>query len=1084
VTRTRSLVHLLIRASAGTGKTFQLSNRYLALLLCGQPPDRILATTFTRKAAGEILDRIVRRLARAAGDPNQTAELAESLELPTLTQQDCRQALRRLTTNLHRVRVSTLDSYFLSATQAASLELGLPPSWQIVDEADLPSLREEAIARLLAREDIDYLRQLFHWLTKGTTQRSVRQLLASAIEQMYALYLAADARAWRTLPLLAGSTREDLARVEAELQGWLTTGQVTKRWRNAVERVIERLATEDWNALAKNGIVHYLLCGETTYAKQPIPAELVQHLAPLTRHVRAQIQNEIVRQTQASFELLDRYHAQFEQLKLERRVLEFDDMARRLGKFDVADPVGQFAFRLDCVIDNLLLDEFQDTSLSQWNVLQPLAQHTSGRAAGRSFLCVGDRKQAIYGWRGGDADLLDAVAAVLPALEPRALDRSFRSAPVVIDFVNQVHRHLNRHPRSLDCAALHDWSVEFPLHTTSLEKMAGHVSLQTTDYASTIDERRRLANDIAVKTVRKMQQAAPHLTIGVLVTTNECVGQVKSYLQRAGINASEEGGNPLVNSAGVQLVVSLLKLTDHPQDSAARFHLATSPWAAALGLTDYRDAAAAMALSRRVQFDLANFGFGEVVRRWVDQLQPFTNAREQRRLSQLVEMAHEYQRQVESPRDIGFESQYAPPIATAPFVALVEQRRVADPTADPVRVMTVHQAKGLEFDVVILPDLERKLIAQTPVCVAQRPSATQPIETVLRYIDKDVRKIFDERIERVHERDTRWRVREALCLLYVAMTRAVHCLQMIIPPDAPPQSKSGKQSRDADNGSFPFRLDGLLRASLSLPAVLPEGQTVFESGDPNWYLTDSAKPADVVPSTASPLPAKIQLRPSTRPTTRRDLRPSDLRSARERLAGSLSLANQSALQRGTLIHAFLERIEWLDDGPPDDAALAAVGRSLGCSSAVCKAAIAEFQRCLKLPTIRAALCRARYHDLWASEARAGGGWRYEVRREQRLALRVGDDWLSGSIDRLVVIWQQDRPQAAEILDFKTDAVDSPAALAAAAEQYRPQLLSYRRGIARMLHLPDTSVGLSLLFVFRGQEVNVEPLQRPRTANSF
>src|SRR5437016_11508170 len=93
--------HELIRASAGSGKTHQLTNRYLALLAAGVEPDAILATTFTRKAAGEILDRVLERLAEAAADAADAAKLAGQIGADKLTQKDFRALLRRVFIGLH-----------------------------------------------------------------------------------------------------------------------------------------------------------------------------------------------------------------------------------------------------------------------------------------------------------------------------------------------------------------------------------------------------------------------------------------------------------------------------------------------------------------------------------------------------------------------------------------------------------------------------------------------------------------------------------------------------------------------------------------------------------------------------------------------------------------------------------------------------------------------------------------------------------------------------------------------------------------------------------------------------------------------
>ena len=107
----KAFPNVVIRASAGSGKTFQLTNRYLALLNAGIEPDQILATTFTRKAAGEILNRILFRLAQAATDQAERQQLAEDINEKSLSREKCLALLRHTTSSLHRLRVGTLDSF-------------------------------------------------------------------------------------------------------------------------------------------------------------------------------------------------------------------------------------------------------------------------------------------------------------------------------------------------------------------------------------------------------------------------------------------------------------------------------------------------------------------------------------------------------------------------------------------------------------------------------------------------------------------------------------------------------------------------------------------------------------------------------------------------------------------------------------------------------------------------------------------------------------------------------------------------------------------------------------------------------------
>ncbi len=103
----------LVRASAGTGKTYELSNRFIALLACGEKPERILATTFTRKAAGEVRERVMRRLAAAALDPREAARLGEAIG-KKISCTEAGNLLQAVLKNQHRLNICTLDSFFFS----------------------------------------------------------------------------------------------------------------------------------------------------------------------------------------------------------------------------------------------------------------------------------------------------------------------------------------------------------------------------------------------------------------------------------------------------------------------------------------------------------------------------------------------------------------------------------------------------------------------------------------------------------------------------------------------------------------------------------------------------------------------------------------------------------------------------------------------------------------------------------------------------------------------------------------------------------------------------------------------------------
>jgi ATP-dependent exoDNAse (exonuclease V) beta subunit len=397
---------LVIRASAGSGKTYQLSTRYIAQLAT-TTPDRILATTFTRKAAGEILERILLRLADAAVDDAQRAALAQALGRPDLSRGSCLAMLNGLVRNLHRVRVSTLDSFFSRVAGSFALELGLPAGWRLLDEIEDKELRTRAIETVLREGDRHDLVQLVHLLSKGDALRSVTGLVQDTVKELYAVFLETPADAWRPIdgptPLSAAALGATIAELRA------ASLPADKRWIKARGNDADAVESEDWESFVAKGIAAKVLDGEATYCGKEIADSLRNIYQRLLDHAAAIECRILSGQLTAAHDLLTRFDLVYRRMKQAAAGLTFDDVSRRLAvEFSQQEPTG-LAYRLDASLEHLLLDEFQDTSLVQWTVLEPLAKGVAD-GDGSTFFCVGDVKQAIYAWRGGVAEIFDTAS--------------------------------------------------------------------------------------------------------------------------------------------------------------------------------------------------------------------------------------------------------------------------------------------------------------------------------------------------------------------------------------------------------------------------------------------------------------------------------------------------------------------------------------------------------------------------------------------------------------------------------------------------------------------------------------------------
>ncbi|MEN9403386.1 MAG: hypothetical protein RL091_2089, partial [Verrucomicrobiota bacterium] len=140
--------HVMILASAGSGKTYALTNRYVRLLAHGAKPERIAALTFTRKAAGEFFDEILKKLARAAEDEKAARRLAQEIEVPSLQAADFLKLLRSVTASMHRLNLGTLDSFFARVVKAFPLELGLGADFEVLQEYSARMERRRVLRRM------------------------------------------------------------------------------------------------------------------------------------------------------------------------------------------------------------------------------------------------------------------------------------------------------------------------------------------------------------------------------------------------------------------------------------------------------------------------------------------------------------------------------------------------------------------------------------------------------------------------------------------------------------------------------------------------------------------------------------------------------------------------------------------------------------------------------------------------------------------------------------------------------------------------------------------------------------------------
>jgi ATP-dependent helicase/nuclease subunit A len=1035
----------IIRASAGTGKTYQLTRQLLAALLlpgASERPERLLAMTFTRAAAGEIRDRLLGELAEAAADDAAFEEMRPKLPAGT-TRDQLVSLLLELVERLDRMRISTIDAFFMTLARAYAFDLEMPPDWRIADEMEIAELRLRALEDVWETLKPEEVATVLFQLSQGAPSTQVTETLIDLLKESYELVRETGSEAWDWLHPVVDVARDEALTALRMLSAATLGG--TPSFDTARLADVARFEAENWKAFLGTGVAKSILAGNDKYgsAKNVIDARVGGLYEPLIAYARGQLVLSLAARTREIRSVVVRYQRALQVRRQSSPLYGFGDIAYRLRIGGALGLLDVMSYRLDGRLDHLLIDEFQDTSMDQWDVLLPLAEAvTSGGDTERSLMCVGDVKQSLYAWRGGRAELLERLTEQLPAFsgDVRSMSETRRSSPVVLELVNAVFESLESNPALRKEAAVQGakrWCRGFEKHSAFYTDRPGAADLRVVDP----EEDPVL---VAAELAREIHKARPEASIGILVRGNT-KGQIATLVRALGegtpaVAATGRGGNPLSDSVAVELVLSLLTLLDQPRHSVARFHVWRSPLGRMIapGSDPLQEpdgkAFGAFAIKGRAR--VIEVGYAQGVREWIAPLLGEVDAYDLERLSQLLDM-------LASPTLV-------PTLRPSDLVQTIRGQKVPSSSASHVQVMTIHQSKGLEFDVVILPDLGGDLVRQDALLTFQADPLQVP-ERVSAYAAGVIAEAHPALME-MRDAQIAQAVQSSLCVLYVALTRAKHATHCIIEPS----SKSEKALR--------MSYAGLLRGALTdlgQPAIGGEMLWSAADSDGAWELGSAPETQGPVDEISVPWTS-----PKVAGVRRRNLprtSPSRLEGDVDVSGGRVLATDTRALVRGTVVHGWLEALPWCD-ALPEPAELVEAGIGMGATRDEAQGWANDFVGALVQPTL-AALLKRPDTDV---EVRVEQPFEMTVERGSRFGQRLVEErtLVAGSIDRLVIHRSAGEVRRVEVIDYKTDVLNTedPGALAERLKHYAPQLAVYRLAASRLLGCSEDQVETSLMFL--------------------
>jgi ATP-dependent exoDNAse (exonuclease V) beta subunit len=1122
----------IIAASAGSGKTFQLTNRFLELILQEIPVENILASTFTVKASNEILFKIIKKAAETAIDDVTFCALKDNKNydktpfIPSLAKYKTKEQLQplvaRLARELYKMRVGTLDSVFNKIATAFSLELKLPLGWTMVADDDFDRSVLEAVQHVLKNQK-GKLGTILADFYKGETKRSIVSDLVSLAKDYLRIVRETKEEHWSHRRLLRNQLSSDDLDDQLTL---LMNAEVPRNKPNkdfpegkehansvkAKKKIRDFVLAEQWKEILGHTIVQAVYKG-IPYDSKDITGDFHNAIETISDHAFAVEIDKAVGETKAAYKLLKLIAEKYEEVIEKYHSLQFDDITHRLSNA-VSDETNLLAntetlnHRLNAEANHLLFDEFQDTSKPQWNVLRPFVQHADHRTnKNGSVFVVGDMKQAIFGWRGGVAEIFDTVKHDLGINKPDEMPESQRSAPAIIEAVNQLftdicnnkiiqsrdNKNELKHPEYIEAATL--WSGRFQPHVSANrnKNLSGYISLvvcpqdvveseESREEGEEIEGDSESENDGAfdpwhifvAQQIQTLRTDKPDAEIGVLVGRNKEIGKIVAALKAAKdsngepvpIEASQEGGVPLADSIAVQYILSAMKFADHPGDTTAKYHLETSPIELEFSAIDGKlhlkskeklksgyypltgiDYRQSMAIRRNI---IKN-GYGKTIKEFADVLTDFCDSREYELLQKLVELAYQFDKE-----QIG--------VRTKRFISRVETARVESPNAAKVRVMNYYASKGLEFDVVVLPDLKEELTKRYPNYVIARKtspnkitnSAAEPVEWVLRYVEQCMQDRLPKEYQKAFSDRTKNEMIEKLSVLYVAMTRPKRELLLLLQPnklskaDKSPEPKKEVQKDDAYTATY----GGIICAGFNISSLKNvAGQTVTLAGNADWYKYSEFQNKKQIAtiSESETLNCKFESgRVRLVPTTPSSLEQQVFETDASKDGTKHHITNVAL--RGTALHKCFESVQWLDEKPSRADLLKLVERELVREKNDLKSQeiIDDFDKFCQNPAVKKLLSKSNYSK------------EVEVELERRFVVRDIENGilLHGSIDRLVIQKKNGKVTALEIYDYKSGSTDTSV--------YKPQLDAYKRAM-QLLYREVKDIKAYLVYIEKEQD---------------
>ncbi|GAA7488905.1 RecB-like helicase [Helicobacter pylori] len=717
---------MALKASAGSGKTFALSVRFLALLFKGANPSEILTLTFTKKATAEMKERILDYLKilqkenlenekEKEKSQNILKELEEKYRLdPSFVQNSAQKIYQRFLNA--EIRISTIDAFFQSILRKFCWFVGLSANFEVNE--DTKAYQQQLNESFLSALNNKQLEELSVFIAQclsydSYTSDSILEWLRFLKNKLY---------------LFDPNKKEPAFDEEGFLEKLRSLNRQIQSVETASNEAKKAIKCDDFRGFLNSSLTWLEKKSEYRYFKK------FKDEIPTLESECEEIENDLRRYYEARESALFKKFPKFIQLydKATSKIqaLDFDaikDKVHALLNGYEEMPAEFFYFRLDSRIAHILIDEFQDTSLNDYKILAPFIDEIKagiGQAKWhRSVFFVGDVKQSIYGFRGSFSSLFESVSK---DFYHDNLPFNHRSSPLIINYVNTIFK------KAYQNSPTAYWEQKYPKASSNKHARDGYVKVSLV-----ADERELLLEQILQEAKNLLEHRLDPKDITLLCATNDDALEIKNYLQKnlSAIRPSTESSAKLSQFVESKIIKNALEyaLAEEPYKPFYKHSV--------LKLAGYlHDDAIALAGFNPKKESVAGFVW---------------------KVMELFELYGECA-QICLELAVGCED-------ADEFLKKLEAKEIASFKIGGAQIMTIHKSKGMQFPYVIVCERLGKPKTNNSNQFLEEYSNTEL--TRLYYRMKN-REVVDKDYARALDKEEAAKDHEETNVYYVAFTRA------------------------------------------------------------------------------------------------------------------------------------------------------------------------------------------------------------------------------------------------------------------------------------------------------------------------